>query len=99
VLKCVASAGEGIEELGAALDAHFDWLETTGMLEEQRRLAALQHTRRVLERTVQREAALVWKEWVAEVLSTDEHVEGSPYEIARALVRRVLSGEVGGDIG
>lgn len=93
VLKCVASAGEGIEELGAALDEHFAWLETTGMLAEQRRLAALQHARRVLERSVQRQAAAAWEAWVAEVLSRDEPIEGTPYEIARMLARRIRSEE------
>jgi LAO/AO transport system kinase len=92
VLKCVASTGEGLDELAASLDEHFEWLERTGMLAEQRRLAALQHTRRVLERSVRREASSVWEAWVAEALAAGSAMEGSPYEIARALVRRLVSG-------
>lgn len=95
VLKCVAAAGEGIAELAAGIEDHFRWLEDTGMLVEQRRLAALQHTRRVLERAVQREAAEVWQRWVREVFAGDERVDGSPYEIARMLARRVAPGESG----
>jgi LAO/AO transport system kinase len=89
VLKCSASAGEGIAELVARLDDHFRWLGCTGMLDEQRRLAALEHTRRVLERSVQRQAFLVWKEWVGAEEGEPGHVGGSPYEIARLLARRL----------
>ena len=91
VLKCAASAGEGIDELVSRLDDHFAWLQSTGMLAEQRRLAALEHTRRVLERAVQRQASSVWKEWVASVADGPEGADGSPYEIARRLARRLTS--------
>ena len=89
VLKCTASAGEGVSELVDRLDAHFAWLQDTGMLAEQRRLAALEHTRRVLERSVQRQAFLVWKEWVGAEGGEPGHIGGSPYEIARLLARRL----------
>lgn len=91
VLKCTASTGEGVEDLVDRLDAHFDWLRDTGMLNEQRRLAAIEHTRRVLERAVQRQAAAVWKDWVGGEQSAD-HVEASPYEIARRLAGRLRPG-------
>ena len=89
VLKCTASAGEGVSELVEGMDAHFAWLQDTGMLDEQRRLAALEHTRRVLERAVQRQASSVWKEWVGGEGDHADRVEGSPYEIARGLARRL----------
>ena len=89
VLKCTASAGEGVSELVDRMDAHFAWLQDTGMLDEQRRLAALEHTRRVLERSVQRQAFLVWKEWIGAEGGDPGHVGGSPYEIARLLARRL----------
>ncbi len=89
VLKCTASAGEGVSELVDRLDAHFAWLQETGMLHEQRRLAALEHTRRVLERAVQRQASAVWEEWIDGEREGSDPVEGSPYEIARQLVRRL----------
>ena len=91
VLKCAASAGEGILELVHRLDDHFAWLQTSGMLAEQRRLAALEHTRRVLERAVQRQASAVWAEWLASVADSPEGADGSPYEIARRLARRLTS--------
>jgi LAO/AO transport system kinase len=93
VLKCTASTGEGVPVLVERLDAHFKWLVTTGMLAEQRRLAALEHTRRVLERSVQRDAAAVWSEWVDAGPDARMPVGGSPYEIARALARRLASGD------
>jgi putative protein kinase ArgK-like GTPase of G3E family len=86
VLKCAASAGEGISELIDQLDAHFAWLTETGMLGEQRRLAAIEHTRRVLERAFQRQAATVWKNWIGDG-ERAEAFAGSPYEIARRLAR------------
>jgi len=89
VLKCAASAGEGVAELVAGLDDHFEWLRRTGMLDEQRRLAALEHTRRVLERSVQRQALSAWTEWLGGEAREPGRIEGSPYEIARQLARRL----------
>jgi LAO/AO transport system kinase len=94
VLKCAATAGEGISELVSRLDDHFAWLQRTGMLGEQRRLAALEHTHRVLERAVQRRASSVWREWVDGLADGPEGIEGSPYEIARRLARRLTFLEV-----
>jgi LAO/AO transport system kinase len=76
VLKCSASAGEGVAELVAGLDDHFEWLQRTGMLDEQRRLAALEHTRRVLERSVQRQALSAWTEWLADEAAEPGCVDG-----------------------
>jgi LAO/AO transport system kinase len=92
VLKCTASTGEGVAELVERLDGHFAWLEKTGMLDEQRRLAAIEHTRRVLERAVQRQAATVWTEWIGDEGQSADQVAGSPYEIARRLARRLGPG-------
>ena len=89
VLKCTASTGEGVAEIVDRLDAHFGWLRDTGMLNEQRRLAAIEHTRRVLERAVQRQASKVWKEWIGDEGQSADQVEGSPYEIARRLAGRL----------
>jgi hypothetical protein len=55
------------------------------MLAEQRRRAALEHTRRVLERALQRRAADIWETWVASGAGDPEREPGSPYEIARRL--------------
>lgn len=37
VLATMAERGEGVEELATALDAHFDYLETSGVLQSRRR--------------------------------------------------------------
>lgn len=89
VLKCSAVAGEGIAAVVAGMDAHFEWLERTGMLAEQRRLAELEHTRRVLERSLQREAYSVWTDWIGGGGADPDPGGGSPYEIARLLARRL----------
>lgn len=89
VLKCAASLGEGVSELAAGLDDHFDWLRDTGRLAGRRRHAALEHAHRVLERSAQREAALVWAEWLeAEGADPATDLE-SPYAIARTLAARL----------
>jgi len=94
VLKCAASLGEGIEELAAQLDSHFEWLRLSGRLPGRRRRAALEHARRVLERSVHRRAAAVWEEWVAGGGADPDVDVESPYAIARLLESR-LSGSAG----
>jgi LAO/AO transport system kinase len=36
VIRCVASTGEGIDELVSALGDHFGWAERTGALQQRR---------------------------------------------------------------
>ncbi len=91
VLKCVASLGEGISELAGAVDAHFAWLQDEGRLAGLRRVAALEHTHRVLERSVQREATAVWRRWVKDEAADPAAELGSPYAIARRLAARLRS--------
>lgn len=90
VLMTVASAGEGIEELAAALREHAGHLAATGGLEERRRAAALEHTRMVLERTLVRRADAAWARALA--ADGDPLASGdSPYEVARRIAARACA--------
>ncbi|MDH3298149.1 MAG: methylmalonyl Co-A mutase-associated GTPase MeaB [Gemmatimonadota bacterium] len=93
VLMTVASRGEGISELAAELDRHYEWLQSTGALEARRLEAAAEHARMVLERAVTRRGAAAWRKWIEEV-GADAGLAGrSPYETARHLVARICPGD------
>src|SRR5256885_3967192 len=94
VLATVASRGEGIVELAAALDSHYAYLEASGRLAERRRQRLAARTRAVLSRAVQRwlvEATRA-EELLAERL--DEVVAGrrSPYDVAAGILGQVKGG-------
>lgn len=95
VLKTVASAGEGIAELWAAVWGHRRHLEDSGALEERRRKRAYDRVREVVEREVRRR---VWgspqlqrtlRHGVEEILQGRD----TPYSLAEALVERILAPE------
>src|SRR6267154_2090984 len=94
VLATVASRGEGIAELAAALDGHYAYLEASGRLAERRRQRLAARTRAVLERAVQR--WLVEATRAEELLAQrlDEVVEGrrSPYDVAAEILDQVKAG-------
>ena len=82
VLRTVATEREGLDELQEGLDAHFGWLEESGVLEERRREHRLDQARAVLVRRAQRR---VLEEWVdhreeARRLLVQEGI--SPYRVA-----------------
>jgi LAO/AO transport system kinase len=88
IVMTVASAGEGIDELAAELDRHHAVLESGGDLAVRRRGAAIEHTRLVLERTINRRVAEAWATELAaepDPLSSGE----SPYEVARRIAARL----------
>lgn len=88
VLMTVASDGDGIAGLAEALEAHGRHLADSGLLAERRHAAALEHTRMVLERTVNRRAAESWTRVMAE--EGDPLASGaSPYEVARRIAGRL----------
>jgi LAO/AO transport system kinase len=97
VLLTVASTGKGLDELASALDRHYEYLETSGLLAERRRERLEKRTRAVVERTVHR--------WVWEAARADELialrlgdvVEGrkSPYEVAAEVLDQIKSGAPG----
>src|SRR2546426_2612030 len=49
-LATVASTGAGVDELAAALDGHYAYLQASGKLAERRRQRLAARTRAVLER-------------------------------------------------
>ena len=98
VLATVASTGSGVDELAAALDGHYAYLQASGKLAERRRQRLAARTRAVLERSVRR--------WLLEgtrveellALRLDEVADGrrSPYDVAAEILDQVKAGE-GGD--
>ncbi|HYL54052.1 MAG TPA: methylmalonyl Co-A mutase-associated GTPase MeaB [Gemmatimonadales bacterium] len=94
VLGTVASTGQGVDELAAALDRHHAYLEASGQLVERRRRRLAARTRAVLERGVQR--WLVEATHAEELLRQrlDEVADGrrSPYDVAAEILDQVKTG-------
>jgi LAO/AO transport system kinase len=94
VLATVASAGEGVAELVAALEKHAEHMERTDQLAERRRRRLVLRTREVVDRAVQR-----WI-WASDAQAADveaalkEVTAGvkSPYEAAAGIVARLQGG-------
>ena len=90
VLRTVASQPDGIEELVAALDRHFSYLERSGELRDRRR-------RRLRERVVdvveQRVRSRLWTDaetraWLDQRLGELESGATNPFEVADLLLTR-----------
>lgn len=95
VLNTVASKGEGIAELVAALDQHHDYLASSGKLEERRKRRLAARTRAVVNRAIRQ---WVWDETDAEQLLArrlDEVAAGtrSPYDVAAEVLAQVRNGK------
>ena len=94
VLATVATTGVGVDELAAALDRHYAYLQAGGRLAERRRQRLAARTRAVLERSVRR--------WLLEgtrveellALRLDEVADGrrSPYDVAAEILDQVKAG-------
>jgi LAO/AO transport system kinase len=96
VLATVATTGQGVEQLIAALDAHHAHLERTGSLAAWRRGRLGARTRAVVNRALHE---WVWEETrAAELLAErlDAVAEGgrSPYDVAAEILDHVRSGAV-----
>lgn len=94
VLLGVAATGEGIGELAAALDQHWEWMRSTGVLQQRRRQRLEERTREVVDRATRR---WVWQESHAEDAITarlDDVTAGqlSPYELAAEIVAMLKEG-------
>ncbi|HUF29863.1 MAG TPA: methylmalonyl Co-A mutase-associated GTPase MeaB [Gemmatimonadaceae bacterium] len=102
VLATVAIKGEGVDELIAALDRHFHYLEQTGELRERRRLRLRERVVDVVERLVR---GRLWgnpdtEAWLAERLPDLEQGSLTPYAAANALLARsgpLMSGTDGSE--
>jgi len=97
VLATVASKGEGVDGLAAALDRHYAYLEANGRLAERRRQRLAARTRAVLERSVRR--------WISEATRADELLASrlddvadgrkSPYDVAAEILDQMKTGAGG----
>jgi LAO/AO transport system kinase len=85
VLKTIATEGEGIDELAASIDAHFEAMQATGELEARRSRALLDQTRRILARRAETSALRAWKAVESEFM--EELLTGrmTPYAVAERL--------------
>lgn len=94
VLPTIASQGDGVPELVAALDKHFAAWSESGRLAERRAMRMQLRTREVVERAVRR---WIWSDGQQEemdaVMKDVAAGKRSPYEAAAALVAR-LQGSV-----
>jgi LAO/AO transport system kinase len=95
VITAAAVKNEGIPELATALDRHWEWLESSGELQQRRRRRLLERTREVVDRSTRR---WVWEESRAEQLIAeriDEVEQGkvSPYELAIDVLEELKQGE------
>jgi LAO/AO transport system kinase len=94
VLTTVASKGEGIAGLVAALDQHHEHLERTGKLVERRKRRLAARTRAVVNRAIRQ---WVWDATKAEELVTrrlNDVAAGtrSPYDVAAEVLDQVRNG-------
>jgi LAO/AO transport system kinase len=89
VLRCTASTGEGVEEVAAAIDAHFDRLVSDDTLAPRREAQRLEHARLVLERAVQRRAMREWGTWLSATTADLPPGGGSPYSLSREVLYRL----------
>jgi LAO/AO transport system kinase len=95
VLTTVASKGEGIAELVAALDRHHEYLVSSGKRDERRKHRLAIRTRAVVNRAIRQ---WVWDETKAEDLVAkrlDEVAAGtrSPYDVAAEVLQQVRNGK------
>ncbi len=94
VIATIASRGDGMAELVAALDRHYAHLEAGGTLAERRRARLAARTRAVLERGVRR-----WlvedtraEELLARRLAEVTDGRRSPYDVAAEILDQVTAG-------
>jgi LAO/AO transport system kinase len=90
VLRAVAIKKEGIDDLIAAIDRHFAYLERSGGLHERRRARLRRRVVEVVESRVRRrlwtDAAL--STWLDEQLPDLEAGKRNPFEVAETLLSR-----------
>jgi LAO/AO transport system kinase len=95
VLTTVASQGQGIAELVAALGRHHEYLVSSGKRDERRKRRLAARTRAVVNRAIRQ---WVWDETKAEDLVArrlDEVAAGtrSPYDVAAEVLQQVRNGK------
>ena len=95
VLLTAASKGDGVAELVAALDRHYEWLTSSGELGQRRRRRMFERTREVVDRATRR---WLWQETQAERRvreRLDQVSDGrlSPYDLAAEILDGLRQGE------
>ena len=90
VLATVAAKGEGVDELAAALDRHFEYLERTGALRTRRRQRLRERVISAAERHLQ---ARLWGDqeaaaWLDAQLDGLEAGQTTPFTVADELLSR-----------
>src|SRR5256714_3979857 len=94
VLSAVATKGEGIDEIAAAVDRHFAYLEESGTLRARRRERMRERVMDVVEEKVR---GRLWKDtgtmsWLEPQLPSVEEGSATPFGVADQLLRQ--SGEL-----
>ena len=94
VLRAVATKEEGIDDLVAALDRHFAYLEQSGKLRARRRERMRERVMDVVEQKVR---GRLWKDtgtmsWLEQQLPSVEEGSATPFSVADQLLRQ--SGEL-----
>jgi LAO/AO transport system kinase len=90
VLRTVAVKAEGVEEIVAALDRHFRYLESSGTLQQRRRT---RWRERVVDVVEQRVRERLWtdaatSQWLDDQLGELEAGTTNPFDVADALLER-----------
>lgn len=90
VLRTVAQKGEGVDEVVAALDRHFGYLERSGDLNRRRRARLRERVMDVVEGRVR---SRLWtdagtNQWLDEQLPALESGSTNPFDVADALLAR-----------
>ena len=86
IVKSVASEGMGINEIGAEIQKHWGFLESTGLLRKRRQTRLLERTKELINERLQLgfwnvERETILESRIAEILSSRR----TPYEIADEL--------------
>lgn len=98
VLRVVATKEEGIDDLVAALDRHFAYLEQSGQLRARRRERMRERVMDVVEHKIR---GRLWKDtgtmsWLEQQLPSVEEGRATPFSVADQLLRQsgeLVSGE------
>jgi LAO/AO transport system kinase len=90
VLRTVAAKNEGVDDLAAALDRHFGYLEKSGTLAARRRARLRERVVDVVEARVR---SRLWQdegtnEWLAGQIGALETGATNPFDVADALLAR-----------
>jgi LAO/AO transport system kinase len=90
VLTVVATAGTGVADVATALDRHYEYLSSTGLLTDRRRARLRERVKDVVHQKVR---SRLWSDrdtaaWLDEQLPTLESGRTTPYDVADALLKR-----------